>query len=253
MQRVRDRVVYSPSDLMKCLKSPYGTWMERLLLERPDAATRDETGADTDMLARRGHEHEAAVLARLRAEGRSVVTIARKDPDPIKATVAALASDVDVVYQGALTDEVFLGSSDFLVRGAAGDWEVWDSKLSRSVKPSHVLQLCLYADLLRHATGRAGETLVVALGNGENESFRAADFHWYHLTVRDAFLALMARFDPDAPPPDPEPNADHGQWANEVQKWFEARDYLDEPRRVSAPCPLGATADRVGRAVVSGV
>ena len=67
-------------------------------------------------------------------------------------TQAALAGDADIVYQGALSDGVFTGYSDFLVRNACG-WDVWDSKLSRSVKPERVLQLCVYADLLRHATG----------------------------------------------------------------------------------------------------
>ena len=52
---------------------------------------------------------------------------------------------------------------------------------------------------------------------------RAADFHWYHLTVREAFLDLMSRFDPDAPPPDPEPNADHGKWGTTAAEWFESR------------------------------
>lgn len=225
MRREDDRVVYSPSDLVTFLGSPYASWMDRLHTEKPDAAKPDEDDAALEMLARRGQEHEAAVLARLRAEGRAVVTIDRSR-DAVAATKAALAGKADVVYQAALSDGRFTGYSDFLVRDEKGAWEVWDAKLSRSVKPSHVLQLCVYADLLRHAAGVPATTIALALGTGDLVRLRAADFHWYHLNVREEFLELMARFDVAVAPPEPRPGADHGRWATAAERWFEERDHL---------------------------
>jgi len=224
MKILDGQVVYSPSDLVRFLASPYACWMDRLVLERPGAATPDADGAEMEMLTRRGHEHEAAVLERLRAEGRSVRTIEREG-DPCASTIEALGSGADVIYQGALTDGLFAGYFDFLVREAEG-WEVWDAKLSRSVKPSHVLQLCCYADLLARGAGVPAQSIAIVLGSGEVVRLRAADFHWYYLSVREAFLELMERFDPDLPPPDPEPNADHGRWATAASRWFEERDHL---------------------------
>ena len=51
----------------------------------------------------------------------------------------------------------FRGTADFLVRidhGSAGDgsssygYQVWDAKLSKQAKPSHVLQLCAYQEMV---------------------------------------------------------------------------------------------------------
>lgn len=225
MRRVGDLLTYSPSELVTFLGSPYAAWMDRLAAERPGTLEPYQKDDQAEMLARRGYEHEARVLARLSADGRRVVTIDRQG-DPVSATRAALAGEADVIYQGALSDGTFTGYSDFLVRGGSGGWEVWDAKLSRSARPSHVLQLCVHADLLRHAAGVRAETVVLALGNSEDVRLRTADFHWYYLTVRAAFLELMARFDPDVGPPDPEPNADHGPWATAAEEWFESRDHL---------------------------
>ena len=103
-----------------------------------------------------GTAHERAVLDAYRAPG-DVVTIARPRYDEAgeraalervhAVTLAALASDADVVYQAAFFDGRFTGWADFLVR--EGDrWAVLDTKLARSAKVTALLQLAAYADQL---------------------------------------------------------------------------------------------------------
>src|SRR6185369_4524533 len=181
----KGRIIYSPSDLVTFLGSPYASWMDRLHLERPGKIRPDEDDETGAMLKRRGDEHEASVLARLGA-GRRVVKIDREG-DPIAATMAAIAGTAELVYQGALSDGTFAGYADFLVR-CPGGWEVWDAKLSRTGKAKHLLQLCCYADLLEKMTGSRAETIVLALGSGEDLRLRCADFRWYQRAVCQTFL-----------------------------------------------------------------
>ena len=63
-----------------------------------------------------------------------------------------MRAGADVIYQGAFVRDGWRGLSDFLLRverpSALGVWsyEVLDTKVARTAKPSHILQLCFYAD-----------------------------------------------------------------------------------------------------------
>jgi len=54
-------------------------------------------------------------------------------------------------------------------------YEVVDTKLARSAKPAHVLQLCFYSEQLGRIQGRLPEFFHVELGTGVRETFRTAD------------------------------------------------------------------------------
>ncbi len=226
MRQIGNRIVYSPSDLVRFAGSAFASWMDRHALAHPGDVEADPEDETLAILAKRGVLHEADVLAALRDDGRDVAEISTRG-DRFAATTAAIAARRDVIYQGALTDGVFTGYADFLVLDRETDqYEIWDSKLARSTKPSHVLQLCCYADLLEAMSGERVELLVTALGTGEHERLRLSDFRWYARNVRSAFLALMAEFDAGAPAPEPRPGDDHGDWTTHADAWFEGRDHL---------------------------
>ena len=69
-----------------------------------------------ELVFRKGREHEAAYLARLRAEGKSVTEISL-EPDfdwerAARETEEAIRAGVDVVYQGVLMDDRWRGQAD---------------------------------------------------------------------------------------------------------------------------------------------
>jgi hypothetical protein len=69
------------------------------------------------------------------------------------------------------------GFSDFLLRvnGVASHLgDVADTKLARTAKPKHVIQLCVYADLLGVAQGVEPPQMHVSLGDGKQVSLRTA-------------------------------------------------------------------------------
>ncbi len=76
-----------------------------------------------------------------------------------EATRQAMRDGVDVIYQGALRSGQWHGYSDFLLRVAMpsklGDYsyEVADTKLARTAKPKHVVQLCVYSELVAREQG----------------------------------------------------------------------------------------------------
>lgn len=46
-------------------------------------------------------------------------------------------------------------------------YEVWDTKLSRRLKPYFAIQLCCYAELLESLIGKRPECIGVVLGSGQ--------------------------------------------------------------------------------------
>ena len=199
----------SPSDLSNHLACPHKTTLELAVargeLEQPHV---DDT--HVDLIRRKGDEHEAAYLARLEAAGRSIVRIPTYDDDGFDAegarrlTEEAIRSRAGaVVYQPYLAsdDGSWRGFADFLELTADGTYEPVDTKLARSAKPAHVLQLLFYAEQVERLQDAPVEQVHVENGRGERETFRVAELHAYYRRVRERFLAALGRDDRTYPWP----------------------------------------------------
>jgi predicted RecB family nuclease len=214
VQLVGDRLLLAASDLTNYLECAHLTYLDlevatgRLELEE----TRTDAG---DLVARKGHEHEAAHLSRLEAQGRQVVEIVTEpgregsngaDPrtleglrDGAERTLDAMRAGAEVIYQAVLFDgERWRGYADFLERverpSALGAWgyEVVDAKLARSARPYFLIQLCLYSELLEQAQGARPEEVHLLLGSGERSRFPLAGIDAYYRRVKAHFESLLA-------------------------------------------------------------
>jgi predicted RecB family nuclease len=89
-------------------------------------------------------------------------------------------------YQAALVAPPWLGYADFLERVqhpsnlSASRYEAVDTKLTRTAKPEHAIQLTSYSRLIGKEQGRIPTEMHVELGNGERVSLRVSDFAHYH-------------------------------------------------------------------------
>src|SRR5438105_898158 len=62
MKKESDSIIYSPSDLIRYLASPFASWLDRYNLENPGALTPDEQTEEQELLSRTGDEHERSIL-----------------------------------------------------------------------------------------------------------------------------------------------------------------------------------------------
>ena len=187
----------SPSDLSAHLACAHLTTLS-LAVARGELEQPHVDSPHRDLIFRKGNEHEDAYLARLEAEGRSILrvpTLDDEDFDPVVARrlteEAIRAREADVIYQPYLTDGRWRGFADFLEKHSGGGYEPVDTKLARTAKPSHVLQLCFYAEQLARIQGAPVEHIHVENGRGERETFRVAEFESYYRRVRERFLAAL--------------------------------------------------------------
>jgi uncharacterized protein len=156
------------------------------------------------LLQERGVAHERAYLDRLRTEGRTVHEQALRDPrtpeelrDAEAETLAAMRSGIDVIYQATFFDGRWRGHADFLLKvdrpSDLGAWsyEVADTKLSRAVKGSALLQVCVYSDRLAQLQGLEPELVHVVTGDGETHAHRLADYAAFYRSVKDRFESAV--------------------------------------------------------------
>jgi len=232
MRMIGDAFRLSASDLMRFKGCRHATTLDLRLIEKGDVEP-DEDSAETVLLQRQGDEHELAFLRRLKAEGRSVAEIPKDDiqfEDALRLTAEAMAAGANVIFQGALLDGDWGGYSDFLERvelpSSLGAWsyEVVDTKLKRKPDPKHVLQLCLYSDLLAKIQGIHPKNAHLELGDGSRFTIRVSDVSAYARHARRMLEMFLA----ERPKTRPEPVSACGvcRWAKRCEGQWEREDSL---------------------------
>jgi predicted RecB family nuclease len=223
------QLVFSPSDLIRYLASPFASWMDRYALENPGAVAPDEETEDGQLIAQTGAKHERAVLDEFKSSGANLVEIPKSDPVVARTTtLSAIGGKVSTIYQAFLEHEPFAGFADFLLLDESGRYQVWDTKLARSPKPYYAIQLCCYSELLAAVTGATmPKRFGLILGTKERVEFRIEDFIHYYRRITANFLTMQNGFTGNIPDrPEPLPRADHGRWTSHVEKFFQDTDHL---------------------------
>ena len=199
MQLVDGRLNLSPSDVTGFLACEHMTKLSVDVaygrIDKPDAVD-----AQAQLVFDKGLEHEAAYLADVKAQSKSVVDV---EPSPadwdgaVERTQAAMRAGVDVIYQGVFVSGRWRGVADFVERverpSGLGAWsyEALDTKLARHSKPAYILQLCFYDEQIGVIQGVQPESIHVLLGSGVRQSFRPQEFAAYYRRVRSRTEAFV--------------------------------------------------------------
>jgi len=222
------------------MESPFASWMDRYELEYPQKSPeRDSADSLLETLQQKGYSHESDIIASLVENGMSIQDIGKTAYDErFEATVVAMENGVDVIVQGRLESLNFAGFADFLVKVPGKSnlgtyyYEVWDAKLSHKVKPSFLIQLCCYADMLEIIQGVCPEFISVILGTQERRQFKTLDFIYYYRNLLATFLDTMDNFEPNSQP-DPAKSRTWGEWSNHANAILVEQDHLFQVANIS--------------------
>lgn len=178
---------FSATDLSDHLSCDHLTRLSRQVamgeLKRPH---RNDPAIEA--LIQRGAAHEAAYVESLRQRGLNILDLRGKGKE---ATELALREGVDVLVQATLTDGVWGGIADIIIkvpgnsRFGAWSYEVQDTKLAHQTKSGAILQLCLYTDLLGKLLDRVPECMHIIRPDTAfmPESYRFDDFKAYYRMI----------------------------------------------------------------------
>jgi predicted RecB family nuclease len=224
-------LIYSATDLVNFLGCRHASFLDRRNLDEPMPLSEEDPMMV--LLQEKGMSHERRYLDRLKTEGREVLEVPGEGSLKSRhsATIDAMRAGADVVYQGALVAGQWQGYADFLVRVPGQSrfgaylYEPIDTKLARSAKPKHALQLSVYSMLLAAEQGAPAEHMHIVLGDDSMVSLRVADLHYYFGVAQERFQAFF----------EPLPATSSGQpcghcafcrWSDRCDSEWEAADHL---------------------------
>jgi predicted RecB family nuclease len=232
MQILAGSLLLSARDLINFLGCRHATYLDlRHLTDPVEILERD---AATVLIFQKGREHEKRHLASLKARGFTVVEVAGEGfdvPERTGLTREMMRAGPDVIYQAALVVPPWLGYADFLERveeaSNLGRWsyEAVDTKLSRTVKPDHVIQLATYSKLIGNGQGRAPSQMHVELGNNKRVSLRVSDFAHYH-SLAQRRLETFANRPPEISVGEPCGHCRICRWSDRCEADWDAADHL---------------------------
>ncbi|MCP5481447.1 MAG: TM0106 family RecB-like putative nuclease [Spirochaetales bacterium] len=202
-----------------------------------------------ETLQRLGEKHEADYVEHLKRSGRQIVQIRKpdekvRDAELLAATVVAMKQGAEIIYQGALADDLFFGLPDFLRRmDEAGKptgpdgfyrYEVLDTKLSRETRAGSVLQLAVYSHMLAQTqkSDLPARMIVVQPGGPDNafqeDVYQTAHFSAFYRQVRARLVGSVAALDggPLETEPDPVEHCNLCLWRADCYRFWKDADHL---------------------------
>ena len=225
------KVYFSPTDLVVFLNCNHATYLDVKSLDEDLEKT--EASATVKLLREKGLEHENSYLQQLKDEGKNVVEISKKGSlrKRIEQTNTAINSEADVIYQAVFLDSSFRGDADFLIKcdtpSQLGNYsyEVLDTKLARTGRPKHIVQLCVYSELLESIQGIRPKNMHLYLGNQELHTFKVSDFFYYYSKVKERFSKFLNNLPKDTYP-EPCSHCKFCKWKDRCDSQWEQDDYL---------------------------
>ncbi len=232
MQRFEQgQILFSPTDLVTFLGCRHSTFLDyHALFEKMETT---EESASNRLLQKRGIEHEFWYLQQLKDEKENVIEIPKDLPlqKRVDLTKKALESGADAVYQGVLFCDPWRGDADFLIRcdspSALGpySYEVADTKLAHTAEPKHIIQICMYSELLTALQGLRPSHMHLVLGTKNTESYKVDEFFSYYRHAKKRFEKYMRTLS-DTSSAEPCSHCGSCRWKNRCEKEWEEQDHL---------------------------
>jgi uncharacterized protein len=230
VQFLDGKLLFSATDLVNFLGCRHATYLD--LRDLTDPVEIPERDAATVLVFRKGLEHEKRHLASLKARGFAVVEVAGEGfdvPERTRLGREAMRDGAEVIYQAALVVPPWLGYADFLERvdeaSNLGAWsyEPVDTKLSRTTKLDHVIQLATYSKLIGNEQGRTPTQMHVQLGSNEKVSLRVSDFIHYH-SIAQGRLETFANRPPEISVGEPCGHCRVCRWSDNCEAQWDAAE-----------------------------
>lgn len=240
MQKNGNDILFSASDLVHFLECEHLSALDKIDLDTPLPRTADDDGAL--VFQARGFEHESSYLSQLSNTGMSIKDLSEVRGSPYTkaaATVEAMKTGVETIFQATLLSDNLFGHPDFLRRAKTPSrfgtfsYEVVDTKLARHPKASFIIQLCFYSELLSELQGLRPRSMHIVLGDGSELNFRFDQYREYYHTLKDRFLDRMSRDGIDNPYPETCEHCSLCHWRGLCEAKWIADDHLNQVANVT--------------------
>lgn len=188
---------YSSQDLNRFILCPHYTILKINGLNYPKSEKED---AHEQLIREKGFLHEAQYIKGLKEAGRHVFEVPLQSSwdERVSLTSTAMEEGAEYIAQAVLLRGQWCAIADLLKRverpSKFGDYsyEVIETKLARSPKPEHIIQLCLYSDILEQYQGIRPNLFSIVLGNNIEKTFECSEFFHYFTGIKKNFECYIS-------------------------------------------------------------
>ena len=199
MKIENDKIYYSPTDLNNFVGCRYH--IKNDLEAKDKNLKRKEKTADLKLRIEYGIKHEKDYYNILAKKYKNHIEIDSKLPvqKKFKLTIDAIKKGYDLIYHAYLMEDNFGGEIDFLIKHNSksnlGDYsyEVYDTKVTKLLRPKHVLQTTAYSFLLSKVQGFLPKKMHLIDGTKTTNTFNVNEFIDYFLFTKNNFEQFLTK------------------------------------------------------------
>lgn len=228
-----DHFQYSPSDLIAYMSCRHLTWKDLTTLKAGNHIPSGTVDTYSELLQKKGKEHEETIFTRLKKQFASHISISIDKPTEyrIQETLEAIAKGTDLIYQAVLENDSWIGYADFLIKHSTPSslgsfsYEVFDTKLAKSPRPEHIIQICSYSELLGTVQGILPEKMHLILGDSTERHYNMSEFHAYYIYLKKRFESFV-KDTASTSYPEPCSHCDLCHWKEQCENQWREDDHL---------------------------
>ena len=236
MKIKNNQYLISPSDLNNFVTCKY--IIKNNILFLTDKIKKKKAATDQKIWQEFGLEHEEKHFDILKKKYKTHIII-RTDQTEQKRfedTQRAIKDGIDLIYHAYFIENNFRGEVDFLIKVKKDPknfhYEVYDTKITRSLKPRHVLQITGYSYLLSKTQGHIPDTMYLIDGNDEIHSFKTKEYLDYFTYSKNNFDMFLNNVEKENVYPEKCKFCKSCEWEDVcVNKWDED-NYINQVARI---------------------
>ena len=233
MKIKKGKFFISPSDLNNFVACKYTALNEIKYHNKEIRKSPDR--ANDKLWKEMGVEHEKRHYKILKEKYKKSITIKSdlNEKDRFDETVRAIQKGYDLIYHAYLIDDNLRGEADFLIKcdtkSDLGDYsyEVYDTKITRNLKPRHITQITAYSDMLGKIQKVLPEKMYLIDGSDEYHSFKTIEYIDLFNHSKKEFIKFLSNISKEKIYPEKCSYCNLCDWKDECDKTWENDNYIN--------------------------
>ena len=233
MKIKNDKFFVSPSDLNNFVACKYTVLNEIKYHNKEIRKSPDK--ANDKLWKEMGVEHEKRHYKILKEKYKKSITIKSdlNEKDRFDETIRAIQKGYDLIYHAYLIDDNLRGEADFLIKcdtkSDLGDYsyEVYDTKITRNLKPRHITQITAYSDMLGKIQNILPEKMYLIDGSDEYHSFKTIEYIDLFNHSKKEFIKFLSNISKEKIYPEKCSYCNLCDWKDECDKTWENDNYIN--------------------------
>ena len=239
MRIKKDQIFVSPSDLNNFVSCKYHAYSD--LNEFKKGLKKKDPSEDMKLWRRFGDEHEKKHHELLKNKHSNNITIdpTKSDDERFNDTIDAIKKGFDLIYKAYFIENNFRGEADFLMKtnekSEIGNYnyEVYDTKITKNLKPKHVLQITSYSHLISKITGVLPKFMYLIDGKNDYHSYKVNEFLDYFNFTKSKFENFISNHENENLYPEQCSHCNFCIWQDECLNIWEKDNYINQVARIN--------------------